>query len=238
MTANIPGARAGCTNNLIPADGVLNIPDYTRSCSCSYQLQTSLALAYMPDAEMWTFSEFSAPEAGTVQRAGVNFGAPGARLDREQHVLWTEYPPLVDPNPRVDVEIEKTEDARWFRNHVSWIHAGDAAHPWVVASGIEGIRQIDVALGASDEQEERSYDVVLYFAEPEPLTEGDRIFNVLIQGSMMLTEYDVVEHAGGNRRGLRAVFPNVPVKDNLRIAFEWAEDALPAIISGIEIHAR
>ncbi len=36
--------RAGCSNNLIPADGLLNIPDVTGGCDCNY-LPTSFALA-------------------------------------------------------------------------------------------------------------------------------------------------------------------------------------------------
>ncbi len=53
-TGNFGGFRSGCTSNLIAANGVLNAPDYTRTCSCSYQNQTSLALIHMPELEMWT----------------------------------------------------------------------------------------------------------------------------------------------------------------------------------------
>ena len=41
---NFGGFKASCTSNLIPADGVLNAPDYTRTCLCSYQNQASLRL--------------------------------------------------------------------------------------------------------------------------------------------------------------------------------------------------
>ena len=53
-TGNFGGFRSSCTSNLIAANGVLNAPDYTRTCSCSYQNQTSLALVHMPELEMWT----------------------------------------------------------------------------------------------------------------------------------------------------------------------------------------
>ena len=55
-TGNIGGFRSSCTANLVIADGVLNAPDYTRTCSCAYQNPSSLALIHMPDAESWTFS--------------------------------------------------------------------------------------------------------------------------------------------------------------------------------------
>jgi PAS domain S-box-containing protein len=53
-TGNFGGFKSGCTSNLVVANGVLNAPDYTRTCSCSYQNQTSLALVHTPDVEIWT----------------------------------------------------------------------------------------------------------------------------------------------------------------------------------------
>jgi hypothetical protein len=53
-TGNFGGVRSSCTNNLIVAGGVLTVPDYTRTCTCAYQNQTSIALIHMPEAEMWT----------------------------------------------------------------------------------------------------------------------------------------------------------------------------------------
>ena len=43
-TGNLGGFRSSCTNNLIVAGGVLCAPDYTRTCTCSYQIQSSVAL--------------------------------------------------------------------------------------------------------------------------------------------------------------------------------------------------
>ncbi len=53
-TGNFGGFKTGCTSNLVIADGVLNAPEYTRTCSCSYPNQTSLAMVYMPEVEIWT----------------------------------------------------------------------------------------------------------------------------------------------------------------------------------------
>jgi PAS domain S-box-containing protein len=53
-TGTFGGFRSSCTSNLIAANGVLNAPDYTRTCSCSYQNQTSLALVHMPELDLWT----------------------------------------------------------------------------------------------------------------------------------------------------------------------------------------
>ncbi len=47
------GIRSGCTNSLIPADGVLSAPNYSRHCNCNYPLSFSLAFATMPEATGW-----------------------------------------------------------------------------------------------------------------------------------------------------------------------------------------
>jgi hypothetical protein len=67
-TANVPGVRPGCTNSLVVADGVFNVPDYSRTCSCSYQHQTSFGLVHMPEVEMWTYNAMPAPEPGGIRR--------------------------------------------------------------------------------------------------------------------------------------------------------------------------
>ena len=36
--------RSGCSNSLIAADGLLNVPNFAVGCVCNYPLQTSFAL--------------------------------------------------------------------------------------------------------------------------------------------------------------------------------------------------
>jgi len=47
-TINLSGPRSGCTNSIIPANGVLNVPYFFEGCTCSYPLPTALALVSMP----------------------------------------------------------------------------------------------------------------------------------------------------------------------------------------------
>lgn len=47
------GIRAGCTNNLIAADGVLSAPHYGRHCNCNYPISFSAAFATIPEAATW-----------------------------------------------------------------------------------------------------------------------------------------------------------------------------------------
>jgi len=142
-TGNLGGFRASCTSNLIVADGVLNAPDYTRTCTCAYQNQTSLALVHMPEVEMWTSNSYALEQGAEsrIRRLGLNFGAPGDRRS-EDSVLWLEYPPVGGSSPEVPVDVEGK--LSWFRRHSSRISG--AAPAWVAASGVEGVEKLTVWL--------------------------------------------------------------------------------------------
>ena len=136
-TGNLGGFRSSCTSNLIPADGVLNAPDYTRTCTCSYQNQCSLALVHMSDVETWTFN--SIPSSGKrVARLGVNFGAPGDRK-ADNGTLWLDFPSVGGPSPDVPITVGG-EHVKYFRQHASALQGVDPS--WVFASGAYGVRHV------------------------------------------------------------------------------------------------
>ena len=132
-TGNLGGFRSGCTASLIPAGGILNAPDYTRTCTCSYQNQASLGLVHMPEAEMWTFSPH-AHDNHPVQSLGLNFGAPGDRRG-PNGTFWLDYPSTggKSPDVHVDARIDRVE---YLRHHTSRICEGDLR--WVAASAVKG----------------------------------------------------------------------------------------------------
>jgi len=45
--------RSGCVNNLIPADGLLSVPNFCADCICNLPIQTSFAMVHMPEAAAW-----------------------------------------------------------------------------------------------------------------------------------------------------------------------------------------
>ena len=60
--------RSGCSNSLVAADGLLNVPCFSTGCVCNYPLQTSFAMKYMPEAGKWagqTAYELIKPENQT-----------------------------------------------------------------------------------------------------------------------------------------------------------------------------
>jgi outer membrane protein assembly factor BamB len=233
-TGNFGGFRSGCTNNLIVAGGLLVAPDYTRTCTCNYQNQTSLALVHMPDAEIWTF--FGSREVdGPLVRLGINFGAPGNRK-ADDGTLWLEYPRVGGPSPMVPVKVTPDEPV-WFRRHASQVSGN--GWPWVTASGGKGIEKVSVTLD-DKAKETRTYTVRLYFAEPELLKPGERVFGVAVQGRQVLKDFDIVKEAGGPNRGVVKEFCDIEVTGDLTVEFAGLPSARErsAVICGIEVLAQ
>jgi outer membrane protein assembly factor BamB len=235
-TGNFGGTKSGCTPNLIPANGVLNAPDYTRTCTCGYQNQTSLAMVHMPEAEMWTYTTLGSAN-GPIQKVGINFGAPGDRL-ADNGVLWLDYPSVGGSSPDIGVTTVPTSP-RWFRHHAA--RFGPGSDPpsageslgWVTASGAIGLTSVTVPLNNTIDTE---YLVRLYFAEPENAEVGRRVFDVAIQGQQVLDDFDIAQHAGSDGSGIVREFRGINAARNLTLTFTPLVGQ-PAIC-GIEVLAE
>ncbi|HZN32750.1 MAG TPA: PQQ-binding-like beta-propeller repeat protein, partial [Pirellulaceae bacterium] len=233
-TGNFGGFRSSCSNNLIVAGGVLTAPDYTRTCVCSYQNQTSIAMVHMPEIETWTFFGAQTPKE-RVRSLGLNLGAPGDRKD-ERGTLWLEYPSVAGSSPAISVKIEP-EQPQWFRRHSSQISGPGL--PWVAASGATGLTSIRIKL-ADPGSQPRAYTLRLHFAEPDAVAAGERVFNVTVQGKPALTDLDVLKEAGGRYRAIVKAVAGVQVADELQIELAPAKDARiqSSVLCGIEIQAE
>jgi hypothetical protein len=81
---------------------------------------------------------------------------------------------------------------------------------------------------------QRSFSVDLYFAEPEPLTPGQRVFSVKIQGREVLNGFDIVREAHGADYGIVRRFSGVRAGNDLQLEFVPAT-ALPPLICGVKL---
>jgi hypothetical protein len=231
-TGNFGGFRSSCTNNLLVAGGVLVAPDYTRTCTCSYPLQTSLALVPDEAAEMWTFLGSTHSVKEPVKRLGINFGAPGDRVD-DRGTPWLEYPASAGPSPKVDV-VTEPEKLTYFRRHAT---AVTGAMPWVTASGVKGIRSVIVATNGDDDRQ-RAYTVRLYFAHPDPLKAGQCVLDVAIQGRTVEESLDVIAAAGGHDRSLVREYKGVRAGGELTVELTPAMRGAVPILCGLEFIAE
>ncbi len=233
-SGNFGGFKSGCTPSLVPANGVLNYPEYTRTCVCAYQNQTSLALVYMPEVEIWTFSTWPNPDpTRPVRRLGLNFGAYGDRRV-DDGTLWMEYPVSdvhktgFNTSPRVGIEVEPT-DVLVFRHHSA--RYPDSPMGWVFSSGIEGVKRLRLQLGNAEPP--RNYTVRLYFSLPEVRRNLSRVFDVSVQGRSVEQGLRLTRGEDGRPPLLRREYKNVKVARELDIALDPVEGL--TVLCGVEV---
>lgn len=223
-TGNFGGFRSGCTNNLIAAGGVICAPDYTRTCTCDYQNQTSIALVHMPEVEVWTELPLDVDEE--VTRLALNLGAPGYRRDATGQ-LWLH---------QFDGATIEHDEAGLYCHHSSRV--ADDPLAWVASSGCRGIRGVTVDL---NRDEAARVQVRMHFCDPDNAASGARVFDVVLQGKTVLENFDIVAEAGGpNRRIVRQFVADVKKGEPLEIRFV-ADSAAAAdpqnapLLNGVEL---
>ncbi|MFT5526270.1 MAG: outer membrane protein assembly factor BamB [Pirellulaceae bacterium] len=232
-TGRLVGFRTGCRNSLIPANGVMNAPNFAFGCSCSYSIFTSLALVNVPEANMWTYGAYQKRE-GRVERLGINFGAEGDRK-AASGTMWLDYPNVGGTSPELTLQIG-TSKPKSFRLHSAQIK-GDGLK-WVAASGLQGVRSVKIPLFSGTAPAEigrQQYRVRLYFAEPNNIAVGENVFDVLVDGQSTLSNFDIVSAAGGAKS---MIVKDVVVETDsgvLTITFEPKSGE--TLVSGIELIA-
>ena len=204
-TGNLGGFKSGCTSNLVVANGVLNAPDYTRTCSCSYQNQTSLALVHMPEMDMWTINHTArlTKPGQRIERLGVNFGAPGDRID-EAGTLWLDFPTVGGESAELAIDVPGTPD---FFHYSTQNHQGKGT-PWVAASGVTGATSIKIPLVVGPALDDLSSTV---------MNANDDAEESLSDGSVSLTSSDLELTLDQAEQLVGIRFANVRVPRGTRI---------------------
>jgi outer membrane protein assembly factor BamB len=226
-TGSLGGFKAGCSANLIVADGVLNSPDYTRTCNCPYQNQTSLALVNMPWMTYWTNSDYKW-SGRPIRKLGINLNAPGDRTSSDD-VLWLDFPNAGGTNSGLKIKMDSV-DYYTIRKDPVTISSKDS--PWISASAIAGIRTMNIRL-SKEKAAETTYRIRLFFAELENRKTGERIMDVRIQGKDALKSFDIVSEAGRPDKEVIKTFSGVHAGADLSI--ELIPVKGNTILSGVEI---
>lgn len=225
-TVFISGPRSGCTNSVIPANGLLNVPYYYEGCTCSYPLPVALSLVSMPESyEQW--SSWGAGQPQNIQRIGINFGAPGDRTTHDG-TLWLDYPSIGGPSPAIETATSPQEPRFRYR-HSLFIRGGEG-WPWIVASSAEGLNEFTLK-----NLKPGRYTVRLFFAETGDAMPGERTQTIALQGREVEQGLDIVKQSGGPLRGLVREFTDVNVSGFLQL--NLIAERGKTLISGIEIIA-
>jgi hypothetical protein len=227
-TGSLGGFKAGCSANLIVANGVLNSPDYTRTCQCAYQNQTSLALINMPWMTYWTNSNYMW-SGKQIKQLGLNLNAPGDRTS-DRNTLWLEFPYVAGVSPEIPVNIDTID---YYEIRKDPISVDSENTPWISASSIGGIRSLEITLSEEPTVREASYSVNLYFSEPEKTLKGERIFDVTIQDRKVLENFDIIGETGKENKELVKTFSGIRAGRTLTL--ELVPKQGNTILSGIEL---
>jgi outer membrane protein assembly factor BamB len=227
-TGNLGGFRAGCSANMIVANGVLNAPDYTRTCQCPYQNQTSLALINMPWMTYWTNSNYIW-SGNRIKQLGLNLNAPGDRTS-DRNIRWLEFPYVAGAPPEIPVEMDTID---YYTIRKDPISISSKNTPWISASSIGGIRSLEITLSQEPKVRDLSYSVNLYFCEPEKMQKGERIFDIIIQGRKVLENFDIVSETGKENKELVKSFSGIQAGRTLTL--EMVPKQGNTILSGIEL---
>lgn len=213
------GVALACGLCAVPAAGVFAAPEGRSGCTCDVPIHTSMTLYPKPTAETWSVGfaggladVFSLP----VKNVSVNLGAPGFRQDSDGN-LWIPYPARIETGVLGNwlPTYQHNQEMCYRLNEVATTIIG-TNKPWVFKSGYAHDKSLKLRL-IGDGQPSARYTVRLFFAEPEDLEPGQRVFSVILMGKTVLEDFDVVGVAGGPRKAVVKEFQGIEVSGELEI---------------------
>ncbi len=167
-TRTFDGVKPGCATTMTVSQGLLLSVEGRGGCTCTFNYQTSLALA--PVEKRWNedWALFFDRDADSrVVSAALNLGAPGDRRAADG-TLWLSFPridkgkgaPATPPNVsaigvgnremvgnlRVPLTVETYPDGGTYRFNADRTRFRGTDRPWLYASGYRGIRKATLKL--------------------------------------------------------------------------------------------
>jgi len=231
------GIRPGCWINMIPANGLVLVPEASVGCTCSFPLRGSFALVNKPQrAQPWTVfinhtelnpkgqvvpSTYNQP----VRHLGINFGAPADMKD-DDGGLWLAY-----PNPRTvysqnhfanygikfDLQEEILDGAGYFCQDFKGVAIEGTDKPWLFTSGCLGLRRCEIPLlNDNTDRKAAAYTVRLGFRARRGDRPGQRIWDIRLQDRTVCKGFDLAQAADAGA-AVTLEFAEVPVVDKLSL---------------------
>jgi len=216
-----------CGMGAVPAGGVYAAPEGRSGCTCATPIFTSVVLYPRRKARSWGVGitgGVSTPKMTPVKHVSINLGAPGFRED-EQKTLWIPYPArdtggiLGDWLPNY-----QHNETMFYRHGEDFLPITGTDKPWVFSCGYTDTKPLSFTLIDQGRQPAK-YTVRLYFAEPEDVAAGQRVFHVSLQGKQVLDNFDVVGEAGGPRKALVKEFHGIEVSGNIVVGLQPADES-------------
>ncbi|MBA4387971.1 MAG: hypothetical protein C0404_08310, partial [Verrucomicrobia bacterium] len=168
---NIGGQTYGAFNaadGTIPANGMFMLACMYGSCSCQVGVHQGLGLYHRDDVESWSSRSWQTERSGSwveelpLRKAGINFGAPGSRVD-DNNILWLDIPRHQAGESAVVATFLTPAEPETFYRHSGWF-GGDSDRKWVAASGIKNVSKAEIQM---------NYGVQALQAAVAPVIDGD-----------------------------------------------------------------
>jgi hypothetical protein len=149
-------------------------------------------------------------------------------------MLWLDFPSVGGPSPDIPVKME-VDNPNYIRRHSSFLPDCKIL-PWVAVSAITGLKSLQITL-SKEKMVNTKYSIRFYFVELEDKKNGERVFDIHVQGEPFLINFDIVHEAGGSNRDIVKTISDVKVEDILKIQFTPSQlsPKCQTILSGIEI---
>jgi outer membrane protein assembly factor BamB len=207
-TRHFAGHRLGCWINAIPANGLVMIPEASAGCVCLFSLASTITLEPREARHPWTI--FSSVGATTpVKQIHLNMAAPGDRRDA-RGTIWLAYPrPRIGPDTGLDLKLDLNgtllPGGRFESQSELSTPIAATQTPWLYTSAARGLAKFSVPL-LGEQDAPATYTVRLHFAEfNETVKPGTRVFDVKLQGRMVLEGIDIAAAAGSRVALVREV---------------------------------
>jgi len=219
--------RPGCWLELISANGLLLFPEASSGCTCSYPIKCSVAMTPKNPKKYKKWTVFIGDGPITpVKHLAINLGAPGDMKDNEG-TLWFGYPrPKISYGVKFELNEKVAEGMGYFCHDFKGTHVEPAAG-WFASkmlaplftSGYLGLLQCEVPLIDDNREDAALYTIRLGFVAPSGDEVGQRVFDVRLQGDVVLKDFDILREAGAPNKALIKEFNGIKVVSNLVVVF-------------------
>ena len=231
---------------MIPACGLVLVPEGSSSCPCAYNYKTSVAMMPAERHNHWgLYTNSPRSKTRRIEQMQLNFGAPGDKQEgNDDKDIWFAYPRPSTKGPRgaggmgnvpydrltmVTTDSE-SQVATIFKNP-DWTKVEGTDRPWLYTCGLAGSLKLRVRLAPKDSPARR-YRVTLHFCELRDSAERGT-FDVILQGKKIRVGLNVSKEADGRYRPLVRQF-SVEVMENLSLELA-TRSGTPPIINAMQI---
>jgi len=210
---------------MIPASGLVLIPEAASGCVCAYPIRTTVVLKRKEERhEPWTVFITHGPMT-PVKHFSINLGAPSDYKD-DDGVLWFAYP---NPNThynnhftnygvKFDLRDEFHSGMGYFADDAKSMRVEGSDKPWLYSSGCLGLAHCEIPL--IDDlfgEKEGVYTVRLGFKALPEDRPGRRVFDIRLQDEIVLEDFDILREKGSANKVVIKEFKGIEVKNLLTL---------------------